>query len=223
MKEALLGKGILCGLLDVEPRDQDLFDDWYEEHLAERLEVPGFLRARRYERSVEPDVMRHYLTVYEVRDLDVLSSEPYLYRKYHPTTLTDAIGPKIRNGARTAYRVLTSLGHGIGGCLVTVPFPPLPHGSDGPLDEALLHRLMECRGVVNASICSADGTATWSAKGSEGTFEKMDEMSARLLLVETLNDLYLDEMKQVLIDRLPDAGGTDGELASYTLLTSATA
>lgn len=222
MKEALLGKGILCGLLDVEPTDQELFDEWYVEHLAERLEVPGFLRARRYEGIVGPDGMHHYLTVYEVRDLDVLSSEPYLYSKYHPTALTDAIGPKIRNGARTAYRVASSAGHGIGGCLVVALLPPLSDGSEtDPRDGELLRRLLECRGVATASLCLADSSATQSAKGSEGTFDEMDEMSGRLLLVDIWSELYLEELKQALDHAQAGKGRLGGQVSTYTLLTSA--
>lgn len=83
-------------LVAMEPPEgfEDTLNRWYEEeHLAERLAMPGFLRARRY-RSAEDPV--RYLALYELADLDALTSPEYLASKQHPTPLTQHVDSRVR-------------------------------------------------------------------------------------------------------------------------------
>lgn len=69
--------GLLSFAADVDPSLEDDYNRWYEEeHLAERLAIPGFLRARRY-RAINGSPK--YLALYEVTDPSVFSSEQYLH------------------------------------------------------------------------------------------------------------------------------------------------
>eukprot|EP01036_Dinobryon_divergens_P048149 gene48149-64611_t len=46
---ALLGKGMLITLTEVSARDERDYNEWYNrEHIDERMNLPGFHRARRY-------------------------------------------------------------------------------------------------------------------------------------------------------------------------------
>ncbi len=215
----MVGTGLLVGWLDIEPADQPLFDDWYDEHLAERIAIPGFLRARRFETVKDPAVLRHYLTVYELADTSMLSSPDYLDRKYHPTPLTDAVGPRIRNGGRTAYRMISSAGQGIGGYLAVVMSPSRPVYAQAATLERLPGQLADARGVVGASLFSPDVTATQSASGSEATFGPMHEADGLLLLVEMLGVRYRESVTDILAGH--PALGRDGkpEVEWYSLLT----
>ena len=45
----LLGKGMLVVFTEVKARDERDFNEWYNrEHIDERINLPGFHRARRY-------------------------------------------------------------------------------------------------------------------------------------------------------------------------------
>jgi heme-degrading monooxygenase HmoA len=83
-------------LVAMEPPDgfEDTLNRWYdEEHLAERLAMPGFLRARRF-RSAEGSP--RYLALYELADVDALTSPEYLRAKEHPTSLTQLVESRVR-------------------------------------------------------------------------------------------------------------------------------
>jgi hypothetical protein len=58
------------------PGAEQAFDAWYDDHMAVRLGMPGFLNAQRY-RTVDPDGPRH-LACYDLADASALSSPEYL-------------------------------------------------------------------------------------------------------------------------------------------------
>src|ERR1700758_5853342 len=67
------------------------FNRWYnEEHLAERLSVPGFLSAARYE-AVQGGPK--HLAYYELASVEVLESEAYKRLQAHPTEWTKRCSP----------------------------------------------------------------------------------------------------------------------------------
>jgi hypothetical protein len=87
------GTGLLMVWTDV-PADQEAeFNHWYnEEHLAERLSVPGFLSAARYEAvRGEPK----HLAYYELESVAVLESDAYKYVQAHPTAWTKRCSPNV--------------------------------------------------------------------------------------------------------------------------------
>ena len=64
------GRGLLMVWVDVPSDKEKDFNRWYnEEHLAERLSVPGFLSAARYE-AVKGGPK--HLAMYELESVDVL-------------------------------------------------------------------------------------------------------------------------------------------------------
>jgi hypothetical protein len=68
--------GLLSFAADIDPALEDDFNRWYEdEHLAERLAIPGFLTATRY-RCLGGGPK--YLALYEVTNSAVFTSEEYL-------------------------------------------------------------------------------------------------------------------------------------------------
>ena len=87
----LKGSGLLMVWADVPSDKEKEFNRWYnEEHLAERLAVPGFLSAARYE-AVKGSP-RH-LAVYELESPAVLESEAYQRVQAQPTEWTKRAGP----------------------------------------------------------------------------------------------------------------------------------
>lgn len=73
-------RGLLLTLTRPPPAMDEEFNAWYdEEHLPERLSIPGFRSALRWISDGT------YLATYELDSLAVLSSAPYLARYEHPT------------------------------------------------------------------------------------------------------------------------------------------
>ena len=73
-------RGLLLTLTEPPPGMEEEFNAWYDdEHLPERLAIPGFRSARRWVRG------RAYLATYELDSPGVLQSPAYLARYQNPT------------------------------------------------------------------------------------------------------------------------------------------
>jgi hypothetical protein len=96
-------KGLLLVMMDINPAREDEFNRWYEEeHVPERLSIPGFHRARRY-RVVHG--APKYLALYDVADTDVFSTRQYLdyYTGPKETPWTRSILASKSNFVRNIY------------------------------------------------------------------------------------------------------------------------
>jgi len=88
---------------DVDPALDAAYNDWHaHEHVPERLTVPGILWALRYAASAgaADAPMPRYLTLYGLRDAQVLSSAPYRRLLEHPTPASRAMRPALRRLSR---------------------------------------------------------------------------------------------------------------------------
>ena len=105
----LLGKGVMINWTNAAPEDRERYDAWQShEHTPGRLAIPGFLRGRRYI-AVSPETAnRQFLTLYEVKTLEVLTSDAYLAKANNPSPLTRATTPVVRDSVRGLARVLAS-------------------------------------------------------------------------------------------------------------------
>ena len=80
-----MNRGLLLTLTEPPPDMEVEFNAWYDdEHLAERLAIPGFRSALRWVADVPPGGGK-YLATYELDSVEVLSSAPYLARYQNPT------------------------------------------------------------------------------------------------------------------------------------------
>jgi len=110
------GLDVLAVWNDVDPAHEAEYHRWYwQQHLPERLSIPGFMSAYRYQ-AVEANPK--FFTWYFVRDIEVLRSPHYLERLSNPTDWTQHVMPWFRNMTRCACRLSTDLGRGIGSNLV---------------------------------------------------------------------------------------------------------
>jgi hypothetical protein len=86
------GSGLLMVWCEVPADREAEFNRWYnEEHLAERLAIPGFLAAARYE-AVKGGPK--HLAYYELESADVLQTEAYRKVSANPTAWTQKTGPQ---------------------------------------------------------------------------------------------------------------------------------
>jgi hypothetical protein len=86
------GTGLLMVWTDVPADREEEFNRWYnEEHIPERLSVPGFLSAARYE-AVKGGPK--HLAYYEVESVEVFESDAYRRFKAQPTPWTERCSPE---------------------------------------------------------------------------------------------------------------------------------
>lgn len=119
------------------------FDAWYQqEHLAERLAVPGFRSARRYRAM---SASHGWLALYELRDGAVFSSPAYRARLENPTPRTRQIMPHFRRMARSLMTLQISDGDGLGAVLdlVVCASPDAPTPGRAALDSCKRHPAFE--------------------------------------------------------------------------------
>jgi hypothetical protein len=101
------GSGMLMVWCDVPANKEAEFNRWYnEEHIAERLSIPGFLSAARYE-AVKGGPK--HLAVYELENAAVMESEAYKKVSNNPTPWTKKTGPQAV--ATTFIRNIYSMIH----------------------------------------------------------------------------------------------------------------
>jgi hypothetical protein len=68
-------QGLLLVMTDIDAANEADFNRWYEEeHLDERMRIPGFLNARRFT-AIEGGPK--YLALYDLESPEVLQSAPY--------------------------------------------------------------------------------------------------------------------------------------------------
>jgi len=86
------GTGLLMVWADVPADKEEEFNRWYnEEHLPERMAIPGFLGGARYE-AVKGGPK--HLACYELESAAVMESPAYKKVQANPTPWTKKIGPQ---------------------------------------------------------------------------------------------------------------------------------
>jgi hypothetical protein len=118
----MLGRAAVAMWWDVAPEARAEWEDWHShEHMPERLGIPGFLRGSRWvAESGEPS----YFVFYEVTNLRIITSGPYLERLNNPTPWSRKMMPLHRNMVRSLCRVRASFGGGLAGVMATIRFSP---------------------------------------------------------------------------------------------------
>jgi hypothetical protein len=135
----LLGHAAMLLSFDVDDEAGAAHDDWHtHEHLPERLSIPGFLRGTRW---VARQGGPRYLVLYEVEQLSILSSPPYLERLNQPSPWTTKLMPRYRGMSRGFCSVTGSFGVGIGPAGLLLRFRP-GAGTEPALRERLVGQLL---------------------------------------------------------------------------------
>jgi hypothetical protein len=220
----LSGTGLLSVWNDVDAAHEAAFNDWYRsEHLAERVGVPGFVRARRYH-ALDAGEAPAYGALYETESPEVLASKAYRERLDHPSALTVESLGRFRNMHRTACRVAASFGRGVGGALAVLrPVPDEAHGEafDAWLAESALPATAAEPGILGAHLCLAELELTRGDNAETRARGTPDRIDGRLVLIEAT----APEAARGAVDRHLGAGalaryGVDArtEWATYRMI-----
>ena len=99
-----VGTTVLVVTMDVDPEDEAEFNKWYnEQHLPERMEIPGYVGARRFKLE-EGDGALTYLCIWELQDGSPLQSQMYQEQNADPTALYLRVNQTIKARTRGLYR-----------------------------------------------------------------------------------------------------------------------
>jgi hypothetical protein len=143
---------------NVPPEHQEASRKWHNlEHTTERLDGPGYIACRRYNR--EGGEGKHgRLNIFEAEDLGAFTSEYYLRSRNNPTPWTRASMKLSRDGERSIGSLVAS--HGAPPrieppYLYTVRFNPAPGGEEEILawyKEEHLPRMCALEGVLRGRL-----------------------------------------------------------------------
>ncbi len=219
---SLLGTAVLAIWNDVAPGGDAEFDHWHtNEHVPERVGVPGFLRGRRY---LAVSGSHRYFTLYETESLDTLARGPYIERLDNPTAWSRRALPLFRNNNRSACRVVLSLGQGVGGSLAAVRLGPR-EGREADLRSWLVDKALPALGghpcVVGVHFCEADESATRVPTQERRLRPQEDEVARWIVLAEAGGTQPADVAVRELLgpDELARQGaGPDAVFGLYRLL-----
>ena len=213
--------GMLLVWTDVEPAAEEDFNAWYDqEHMVERLAVPGFLTARRY-RAVSGDLP--YFAAYDTESAEVLFSPAYLERLNNPTPWTERVMAAFRDTVRSVCRIAGEEGQGEQEAALTLRIVPAP-GRHDALRDALLGRLAPAPPAVRIRLCEAvQGGGETTVETTEGNLRGKDAGTTFALLLEGADAATLEALGQ---ERFSDASllemGAEGaaQRGLYRLLKS---
>jgi hypothetical protein len=153
----LHGKGMLIVFTEVKARDERDFNEWYNrEHIDERVNLPGFHRARRY---VAVHGTPKYLATYECDSVSDLATPGYLALLANQTPWTQAVMARFTQFNRMTLRVQVDLTHGVGGAVAAVKFAPDPRERRALvawLHETALPKAIARPGLVGAAAAEND-------------------------------------------------------------------
>ena len=161
---------------DVDPAHEADFNRWYDqEHMQERMAIPGFRRARRFRAlGISP---RPYLALYDTENLQVFRSTAYRQAFERQTGWSLRNFARMRGTQRRVGELTLDTGQGEGGALalfVIAEQSPLT-AEITPHFEALVER----DHVIRASLLHTD--AALSAPLSVTAGPAMDD---RVVMVE---------------------------------------
>lgn len=217
-------KGSLVVWMNVDPAASDDFDAWYvQEHIPERVGVPGFISGNRY-KAVSGDP--HSMAVYETENPQVLFSKPYLERLNDPTPWTQRVMPAFRDTIRSPCRVILDRGQGTGGLLRTFRLEPRSGQRDrlrAALCGPLADRLTGHAGVLRVRCVEAVTPDEKIETNESAMRAQKDQVATFVLLIDGTDGASLEAAcaEEVSGQRLEEMGAQSPvPMGEYRLLYS---
>lgn len=186
---SLAGEGAVAIWHDIAPDGRANFYAWHgQEHMPERVGIPGFLRGRRYV-AIEADL--EFFNLYEALSVEVLKGQDYAARVNAPTPWTLDAVRAFRSVARSICRVAYSAGPASGGLMATLRYDVADEDAAAH-KAALLRRtipdLLEMPGVAGVHLLTADAEASGVATAEQKARGVANAVPRWVLLLEGWGD-----------------------------------
>lgn len=216
----LLGEGALAMWWDMAAAARPEFEDWHShEHFAERLALPGFLRATRW---TDADGGEGIFQLYEIERHDVVKSAAYLKSLNTPSPWSTAMMPHHRNMVRCQSHVLESRGGAVAAHALTVRLSPAAGQAESlrAALKALIAELIDRPGVTGAHLLHHETPAI-----AQTTEQKIrgaaDQVADRVLIVcgyelAALKAVAESELGDEALARL---GAAPGQISGFYALS----
>jgi hypothetical protein len=201
----LAGEAVVAIWNGIAPEMRDEFYAWHiNEHMPERVGIPGFRRGRRY---IAVDAATHpeFFTLYETDTMPVLQGMDYANRLNDPTPWTRKVTAQFQDTARALSRVVVSHGPGAGGVMLTIRFDC--DETHLPAVRALVRAAAQASRITGAHFCLGDAAA--SAVRTTETKDRTDIQAPpnAFVMVEATDAAALT---QILEDRALSGAGARG-------------
>ena len=204
--------GLLAVWNDIAAEDETEFNAWYvEEHIPERLGIPGILSARRYRDAASP---LSYAAIYDTESLATLASPAYLERLANPTPRTRAIMPRFRNMTRAVCGIGADFGplRSPGAVLATLEL-------DGAAGAETLKILEANAGTGRLRLAVPDAKTTQVPNPEAKMRGAPDRLPAPFVLLESHDETAVRESA----DRLAQALGASNPARVFRLILARSA
>ena len=191
-------------------------DRWHtEEHLPERLSIPGFLRGSRW---VAAGGGPRYFVMYEVAEVATLESQPYRDRLDNPSAWTSRMMPHYRGMTRGFCKVVASAGAGLGHAAMLFRFTPRAE-SGSALRAWLADELPRLASRPGLGSAHAFESASTPRMTEEQRIRGADAGLLGALLVTGYATEAVDALGRSgdVVDALTRHGASDRSFASYRL------
>ena len=202
----LTGEAVVAIWNDIPNDTRDQFYDWHvNEHMSERVGIPGFRRGRRYIALDSASTQPEFFTLYELDTMQVAQGMDYASRLNDPTPATTHVTSRFQNTVRTLSRVLVSHGPGSGGVLLTIRF-----GCDAqhlPGLKALVRAAGQAARVTGAHLCQGDAAASSKPTAEYRGRTDIQPPPDCFLMIEATD---ADALSQIMLDRAMTGAGATG-------------
>ncbi|MEI5667454.1 hypothetical protein WBO78_21075 [Bosea sp. CCNWLW174] len=186
---SLAGEGAVAIWHDIAPEGRAEFYAWHgEEHMPERVGIPGFLRGRRY---VAIDADLEFFNLYETQTVEVLKGQDYTARVNAPTPWTFSAVKHFRSVARAICRVSHTSGPAQGGLIATLRYDVpdnIASAHKAALLRGLVPDLLATRGVAGVHLLTADAQASGVATAEQKARGVANAVPRSVLLLEGWGD-----------------------------------
>ena len=200
---ALLGKGALLNWGGVLPKNDLDYNLWHSlEHMPERMNVTGVLRAFRCVGLKGTNDNDKYFMMYDVKNKDILSSKQYLNRLNNPTDWTSKILSKYVCPSRAICKVIKtkSLTTGLSGFFVTIRY--LAKSNEIKKFYNVSDEIMSKNGILSIHCFQSDKEIS-QLKTKEKVIRSYqgneDEIIDYAVVIECLN---INKVKKFLLNNL---------------------
>jgi len=245
---------VIWGGVDPDQTDEEELNAWWtNEHLPERLGIPGFERTRRFysqgpASEEEAAATSRYLVSYEVASLDTLTSPAYMTALNSPTAGTKKFMPLLTSMNRSACRVLYSTGRpefgpsggALGATIAHIVFEVSSDNSDdvrkwivevgwpslAEFPSSLALHLLEHDRDASSAGSSTKSYEDVAFKAAEGN---ADTSGSKWMLLVEFSESPLAPfgkaagLAQTVVDKLEELQAADIECQLYGLICTASA